>query len=224
MREAIIWDFDGTIVDTETPMFEAWQEVFQSYGATLHPNVWGQMVGTSTDWDLLDVLERAVGTIDRLGVEQQAQQLVEQHLQEGPLREGVRALMEKALEQGVRQAIASSSPRWWIQEFIDRHALSSYIRVIASADDVLRVKPDPAVYVTALAGLGVAAPVAVAIEDSPNGSRAALAAGLACVVVPNQSTANLSFPKGIVRLNTLAGLDLINLEYHIAQGLTPGAG
>lgn len=215
--QAIIWDFDGTIVDTETPQYEAWDTLFRGFGVHLLPTVWGQMVGTVTDLDLFDVLEDLTGNpVDRFALHRQVQDLITERMRTAPLRAGVRDLMEAAGTAGRHQAIASSSPGWWIREFVERHHLGGFLRVIASSDDVLRVKPDPSVYRHALTTLGLSPDLGVAIEDSPHGSVAALAAGLACLVVPNPSTASLLFPPGVVRVETLEGLSLDALERMLA--------
>ncbi|WP_338055227.1 HAD-IA family hydrolase [Sulfobacillus harzensis] len=208
-----MWDFDGTIVDTETPQFEAWQALFGEFGARLEPHVWGKMVGTVTDWDLFDVLERLTGgPVQRIKLERKVRRLIEKKMTEAPIRDGVGEIITEAAGRGLRQAVASSSPRWWIREFLRRHRLESYFAAIASADDVRRVKPDPEVYLTALARLKVGPLEAIAIEDSPHGSRAALQAGIPCLVVPNPSTMELPFPVGVHRLDTLKGVTLDGLQ------------
>ena len=210
---AIIWDFDGTLVDTETPQFLAWQRLFSEFGARLEADVWGKMVGTVTDWDLFDVLEGAVGqAVDRKTLMRKVERFIEENMEEAPLRPGVRRLVEQSAVEGIRQAVASSSPRWWIREFLDRHHLQGYFAAIAAADDVRRVKPDPDVYLTALSRLSVKASEAVAIEDSPHGARAALKAGLPCVVIPNPSTKDLLFPKGVLRRDSLQGIGVGELR------------
>lgn len=211
--KAIIWDFDGTLVDTETPQFLAWQQVFGEFGARLEPEVWGKMVGTVTDWDLFDVLEEALGqAIDRRTLMRQVERLIAANMEEALLRPGVLALVEQSDGLGIRQAVASSSPRWWIRKFLSHHGLQGYFSVIAAADDVRRVKPDPEVYLTALSRLSIRASEAVAIEDSPHGARAALAAGIQCVVIPNPSTQDLQFPTGVLRLESLEGVGVSGLR------------
>ena len=88
------------------------------------------------------------------------------------------------------------------------HHLEAYFGALATADDVTMGKPDPAVYRVAVSRLAIEAARAVAIEDSPHGSTAALGAGLKCVVVPNPSTEALLFPDGVVRLPSLQGVTL----------------
>lgn len=210
--EAVVWDFDGTIVDTETPQYEAWDTVFQEHGARMDPRVWGEMVGTHSQLDLLDVLEREVGPVHREAMARRVRALEEQYLASAPLRPGVGDLLKEFREAKVPSAIASSSHRQWIRRFLEAHAIERHFQGIASADDVREVKPDPAVYVLAVRILGKEPGETLAIEDSAHGATAALAAGLRCLVVPNPSTERLLFPAGVVRVPTLAGVTLPILE------------
>ncbi len=208
MLSGLIWDFDGTIVDTETPQFRAWSEIFAEYGDELTAEDWGRMVGTWSDVELIDILVERVPGVPRLKTNRRAGALVTQYIMEAPLRPGVMSLMEAARSAQIPQAIASSSHRDWIQAFLQLHHVESYFRALATADDVAMGKPDPAVYRVALSRLSIGPEQAVAIEDSPHGSSAALGAGLKCVVVPNPSTEALTFPDGVVRLPTLEGVTL----------------
>ncbi len=208
MLSGLIWDFDGTIVDTETPQYRAWSEIFAEYGDELTPADWGRIVGTWGDVDLIDILMARVPGVPRLETNRRAGDLVTQYMLEAPLRDGVMALLEAAHHAHIPQAIASSSHRVWIQAFLQLHHLEAYFGALATADDVTMGKPDPAVYRVAVSRLAIEAARAVAIEDSPHGSTAALGAGLKCVVVPNPSTEALLFPDGVVRLPSLQGVTL----------------
>ncbi len=95
---------------------------------------------------------------------------------------------------------------------LTRLGLLADFPVIASFDETGRGKPDPACFLLALRQLGVQASEAVAIEDSPNGAMAAVAAGLPCLVVPNPVTARMAFPEGMRLHRSLAGLSLAELE------------
>jgi HAD superfamily hydrolase (TIGR01509 family) len=209
---AIIWDFDGTLVDTETPQYEAWAEVFRTAGATLTLTDWSRFVGTVPELTLAELLEQRVGRARRLEAERLSDRLAEPRLAVAPLCPGVRPLLRAARQHGVRLAIASSSPRAWVLPHLRRHGIEEHFETVAAGDDVAAVKPDPALYLLVLERLGCPADRVLAIEDSPHGALAARAAGLTCLVVPNPTTANLVFPPGIVRRPTLEGVTLSDLE------------
>jgi HAD superfamily hydrolase (TIGR01509 family) len=201
--QALIFDFDGTIVDTETVSFQAWSTTYARWGLQLRWEDWQHCIGTVGGFDPLRALrphgEQACA---------EAQRLSREYLLEGvasePLRPGVGALLEEAQAAGLRLAVASSSDRAWVERWLAHHRLANYFQAICTADDAPRVKPHPDLYLLAVRRLGVDAEHAMAIEDSPHGATAALRAGLRCVVVPNDMTARAAFPAGCVRLETLA--------------------
>lgn len=217
MLKGIIWDFDGTIVDTETPQYQAWDQVFREHGTHLDPELWSQLVGTVTDLDLFEVLQQRMGQLKRASVVRRLGQLLDVGLRGAPLRAGVENLMREAQRVGMKQAIASSSGRGWIREYIVRHGLDQYLETIASADDVDCVKPDPAVYRVALQKLGLHARDCIAVEDSPHGASAAIAAQLVCVVVANPSTIALTFPVGVHRCQSLQNVSLMDLQHLVSE-------
>ncbi|MEX2535585.1 MAG: HAD-IA family hydrolase [Trueperaceae bacterium] len=121
------------------------------------------------------------------------------------LRPGVRRLLEQAREAGYLLAVATSSGRDWVEERLERHGLAEHFGALATRDDVARVKPNPELYSLAVERLGVRPEEALAIEDSLNGATAAVAAGLAVVVVPNEVTASQPFLPNWPRLEGFEG-------------------
>jgi beta-phosphoglucomutase-like phosphatase (HAD superfamily) len=107
--------------------------------------------------------------------------------------------------------LASSSPCEWVEGHLERLGLRPYFESIIASDDVVLTKPDPALYTSACAALGVEPGRAVALEDSPNGALAAKRAGLHCVAVPNELTKFLPFPAVDLRLDSLAEMSLDDL-------------
>ena len=210
MIKAVIFDFDGTILDTESPDFACWQSIFEDHGSRLELESWCQVVGTTWDhFNPFDHLEEKIGkpvNRDDLQVlhRRKFHELVAQQV---PMP-GVEATLAAAQELGMKLAVASSSRRDWVQGHLERLGLLSHFEVLKTADDVERVKPDPALYLRALEALEVSAEEAIAIEDSVNGVKAAKTAGLYCVAVPNSVTRNLDFAHADHRLDSLADYDL----------------
>jgi HAD superfamily hydrolase (TIGR01509 family) len=204
---AIIFDFDGTILDTESTEFAAWQAIYARFGQQLEPLLWGRGVGTWNGFDPLAHLESRVGHAlnpaqrQALQAEQHADNLA--RIAEQPILPGVRELIALAEAKGWPLAIASSSDQTWVEGHLARLGLRDHFAVLKTRYDVAAVKPDPALYLAALTALGVAPAEALAIEDSPNGAKAALAAGLRVLVVPNPVTRLLAWPAGIERLENL---------------------
>ena len=124
---------------------------------------------------------------------------------------GVRDYVAEGRRLGLLLAIASSSPRAYVRNHIDRLGLGDAWDAVVCREDAARAKPAPDLYVRAVEALGVAPDEAVAIEDSPNGIAAAKAAGLRVVAVPNEVTGTLDLSGADCRLASCAELPLADL-------------
>lgn len=212
--KALIFDFDGLIMDTETPDYASWQAVYAQYGQELPVAMWGQIVGGTgaSDFDPHSYLEELSGqSLDREAVWINRRTAYLDTVAEQPILPGVKDYLDGAKERGLKLAVASSSPDNWVSGHLTRLCLIDYFDAIKTADDVARTKPDPELYLAALAALDVAAEEAVVFEDSANGVRAAKAAGIYAVAVPNGLTAQLKIEGADLRLNSLAELSLDEL-------------
>jgi HAD superfamily hydrolase (TIGR01509 family) len=217
---ALIFDFDGTMLDTETPEFQSWQTIYREHGAELALSDWGRGIGTWGAFDPWHDLETKYGKpLERERVAVAHHQRVRDAIAAAHLLPGVRDLLEAARGAGLKLAIASSSNREWVEGWAQKLGVLEHFQATATQDDVLRVKPDPALYLLACEKLNVQPHEAVALEDSANGARAALAAGLRCAVIPNPVTRTLEFPSGIVKLETLEGVTLEALSALLAAPL-----
>lgn len=207
MLRALVLDLDGTILDTETALFEAWQEVYRRRGVTLPLREWLRCVGSSQDqFDPHQYLERLLGcSVDREEVEAEAEVLAASRVEVLGPRPGVVELVHAARQQGLAVAVASSSSRAWVDARLEQVGLAEMIAVRVTADDVARVKPAPDLFLKAAGRLGIDPASALVVEDSVHGARAALTAGMRCVVVPNSVTAGETFPAGVATLGSLAG-------------------
>jgi HAD superfamily hydrolase (TIGR01509 family) len=190
---AVVFDLDGTIVDTEQPSFEAWRRTWADHGHELRLEDWVPCVGT--DWDLFDplaVLAERVGPGFDQGSVREAKHLLEAELVAATVvRDGVEAWLDEAGAAGIPVGLASSSPRDWVDAHLSRLGLAHRFATVQTRTEVGVTKPDPAAYLAACAALEVDPGRALAVEDSVNGLAAARAAGLATVVFPNPVTAGL---------------------------------
>lgn len=190
---AIIFDFDGTILDTETTEFRRWESLYRQHGRELSLSDWQRGVGT---WDAFDPWAGLPESV--LAVRAQVQETLHADLMEDiqnqDLRLGVREVLEAVRPAGLRLALATSSDRPWVTRWLEQHGLLDLFEVMATRSDVARVKPDPELYLLAAQGLGLAPHECLAVEDSLNGATAAVAAGMPVVVVPNEVTQSQPFP------------------------------
>jgi HAD superfamily hydrolase (TIGR01509 family) len=224
MIQAVIFDFDGLILDTEVPEYQVWQEIYQAYGCELPLSTWAAAIGTSLDvFDAHTHLEAQLGRLlDREPLREQRRQRCAELLKAQPILPGVEDYIAEAKSLGVRLGVASSSSREWVVGHLTRLGLSPSFDCIKCSDDVPRVKPDPALYRAVLDALGLHADQAVALEDSPNGIAAAKRAGLFCIAVPNQLTCQLPLGQADLQLGSLAEIPLQQLLEQLQQNAPGG--
>jgi HAD superfamily hydrolase (TIGR01509 family) len=213
MIRAVIFDFDGLILDTEGPEFQTWQEIYRAHGCELPLEVWATGLGTSADaFDPCAYLQAQAGRpIDREALHLQRRRRYDELLRAQAVLPGVREYIAAAKHLGLHLGVASSSSRQWVVGNLTALGLSAYFDCVKCADDVPRVKPDPTLYRVAVEALGIAPQQAIALEDSPNGIAAAKRAGLYCVAVANPLTRQLSLAHADLQLNSLADLPLEQL-------------
>lgn len=219
MIRAVVFDFDGLILDTEVPEFQAWQEIYCAHGCELPLAVWATGIGTSSDvFNPYAYLEAQLGqAVDREAIQLQRRQRYRELCKGQAVLPGVREYIAEAKLLGLHLGVASSSSREWVVGNLTELGLSLHFDCIRCSDDVPRVKPDPALYQCVIETLGVLPREAVALEDSPNGIAAAKRAGLFCVAVPNPLTCQLVLEQADLQLRSLAELPLQQLLEHLQR-------
>ena len=219
MIQAVIFDFDGLILDTEVPEFQTWQEIYQAHGCELALEVWTTGLGTSADaFDPYNHLETQAGCrIDREAIQQQRRQRYHELLAAKAVLPGVREYIVEARRLGLYLGVASSSSREWVVGHLTELGLGAYFDCIKCRDDVPRVKPDPALYQAVVETLALQPSQAIALEDSPNGIAAAKRAGIFCVAVPNPLTRQLSLAHADLMVSSLADFPLQHLLEHVQR-------
>lgn len=213
MPEAILFDFDGLILDTEVPIYEAWRENFLALGHELSLEAYAACVGSNFEaYDPKRHLESlTLGTIDWTEWDRHRERDALAHTHRLDLLPGVLALLDDADAAGIACAVASSSSRDWVEGHLDRLGILDRFVLTRCLDDVRAPKPAPDLFLAAAKGLGTDPAGALVLEDSLNGLRAALAAGIACVVVPNRITSHLQFTGATAVLESLEGMTVAGL-------------
>ncbi|MGE6256974.1 HAD family hydrolase [Heyndrickxia sporothermodurans] len=211
MIKAIIFDFDGLIVDTETAWYEAYKETMGFYEIDLPFDRFVQTVGT-VDTELHKFFKEQLGEDCNIEeIEVRAKDIHKGMMKTPQAREGVKDYLEAAKTLGYKVGLASSSTREWVTHYLEELGLIHYFDAIITSDDVTRVKPAPDLYLKALNTLNVSSEDALAFEDSLNGSQAAISAGIKCVVVPNPVTESLAFEKHALKLKSMAEKSLMDV-------------
>lgn len=205
---ALIFDFDGLIVDTESPSLAAWEGVLAGYGLTMPAALWRSVIGgRSCRATVLNHLEQHIGPFDPEPVVRRWSEVNLALVAAQPLRAGVADYLRSGLAAGLRLGVASSAGGDWVASQLRRVGVRDYFDVLSTCER-RPPKPAPDVYLAALETLGVAAREAIAFEDSPNGVTAAKAAGIYCVAVPNDVTVSLSFASADMVLPSMAAMPL----------------
>lgn len=211
--KAVILDFDGLILDTETPLYLSWQEVCAAHGVPMDHAWWAVRLTAHSDPPEAYVLleERSSRPIDREQLHRARAARELSLIEDQALLPGVLEVISQAKALSLRIGIASNSERSWVTRHLSRLGLLGEFDQIRCRDEVANPKPDPALYLAVLSALGVSPHQAIAFEDSPVGVAAAKAAGVFCVAVPNTVTSGLDFPSADLLIPSLAGFSLISL-------------
>jgi HAD superfamily hydrolase (TIGR01509 family) len=206
---ALIFDFDGLIIDSETPLFDIWSRIYAEHGEYLALDDWQHALGTQGGFDPFAHLStRLASALDR---EALGAFVRDEHWRlcgDEPLLPGVRERIEEARALSLGVAVASSSPSAWVHPWLDRHDLMPLFHAVCTRDDVKRVKPAPDLFLLAAERMTVDPAACVVFEDSPNGLRAAHAAGMRAVAVPNALTRGLPLPGPHLVMGSLADMTL----------------
>ncbi|WP_108670275.1 HAD family hydrolase [Peribacillus acanthi] len=208
MIKALVFDFDGLIIDTESVWYDSYREVLSGYGMDLKIEDFSKVIGTTDEVLYQHIRENVETKIDRDTIEKETHEIYKIKMGEPVLREGVEDYLKAAKEKGIRIALASSSSRQWVEGYIRQLGIIEYFEVIKTRDDVSKVKPDPELYMKAVEALGIESSEALAFEDSLNGLMAARKAGLHCAIVPNPVTSNLEFEDYQVRISSMGEMTL----------------
>jgi beta-phosphoglucomutase-like phosphatase (HAD superfamily) len=220
--KSLIFDFDGLILDTETPEIEVWKAIYAEHGFEFPLEQYIQTVGGwgVSNFDAADYLHQLAN--DSLDVDA----LRLQHRNESALRFsnqsilwGVQDYLAAGRRLNLRLAIASSSKHSWVEPHLTRLGLIRYFDKIVCGDDVPpgRTKPNPDIYLKVLDGLQLHPNEAIVFEDSPNGVRAAHAVGIYVVAVPNPTTSLMKIEGADLTVNSLSSLKLDDLLLQVAR-------
>lgn len=217
---AVLFDFDGLILDTETSEFLTVADAFADHGLELSRDEWVAIIGTADHPHWTDMLETALGRPldDREGVLETRRARHHARISQERLRPGVVDLVTELTRAEIPKAVASSSPLAWVRGHLDDHGIAAHFATFATRDDVgaARTKPHPDLYLLAAERLGVDPTRCVVLEDSAPGVHAGNAAGCTTVAVPAGMTADVDFSHADLVVDSLAALDVARLEAAVA--------
>jgi len=210
--EAVIFDFDGLTVDTEKPGFDSWNEIYAEFGQKLTLLDWTKATGYVGGFDPALHLESLLSRkLDWPGLSQRREARNWELTLKQPVLPGIKELMLTAKQAGARIGVASNSGFGWVNDGLERLGLRALAEAIVTRDMVINPKPAPDVYLKAAETLQVDPASSVALEDSEPGSRAAKAAGMRVIAIPNQFSENQDLSVAALVVPSASALSLERL-------------
>lgn len=207
-QTAILFDFDGILVDTEWAIYEAWLETFRQHGQDLPLSLYTRCIGSDFDaWSpKLHLEDLTKLNFDWLEMDETRQIQIRTALsKEGPI-EGVVEVLKYLENQGIPMAVVSSSSHSWVDGWLEKLDLAKFFDEVICKGDAPRIKPAPDLFLAAAEKLGVVPSECLVVEDSLNGLIAAKDAGMQVWVVPNRVTARLDFSQADAVLSGFAAM------------------
>ncbi len=192
---AVLFDFDGVLVDTEWAIYQAWLRTFREHGHDLPLEIYTRCIGSDfATWSPKTHLEELTGgSFDWHDLDARRQAEIVAELESAQPMPGVLEILRKLTEAGIRRAVVSSSSHQWVDGWLAKLGISGEFETTVCRGDAPQIKPAPDLYLEAARRLGLEPAECLVIEDSLNGVKSAIAAGMPVRVVPNRVTAGLEF-------------------------------
>ena len=205
---AVLFDFDGVLVDTEGAIYQTWLRTFQAHGHDLPLDVYTRCIGSDfAAWSPKTHLEELSGlAFDWHDLDARRQEEILRDLADEGTMPGVIDLLEQLTRLGIRRAVVSSSSHHWVDGWLEKLAFADHFETVVCRGDAPQIKPAPDLYLEAAKRLGLLPADCLVIEDSLNGVNAALAAGMKVWAVPNRVTAGLDFSGAERKFSSLTEL------------------
>lgn len=217
---AVIFDFDGTLIDSERMEFESWFRIFADHGAELTSDIWAEFVGIWVHPGIFDVLRGLTDKpVDEEAILARHGELYPELSEQLTLMPGVEALANAVRDAGLRTAICTNSDRKWVNQHWQRLGLHRWFDDghIYTGDMNRRHKPAPDLYHLTLRGLGVSGREVVVLEDSVHGATAALAAGLTVFAIPTEVSRQAAYPAGAKVVDSMHELTVDDLRRALCE-------
>lgn len=205
--KAVLFDHDGTLVDSEGVHYQMWLEVLKPYGVSISTEQYMQI------YSGMPTMDNAIDLIQRFQLSASVNELVTTKLAIAhdylehhafPLMAGAQSILDYFQQQpSIQQAIVTGAGAQIVNATVRSHQLKHYFETIVSFDDVAQSKPAPDCYLLALQRLGLAATECIAIEDTEHGVAAAVGAGIDCLAIPNAQSQRHDFSKALAVLPNL---------------------
>jgi len=213
--EAVIFDFDGTMVDTEWVIYEEVQRIFHDEGQELPLEEYSKCIGSSYEtWSPQDYLEELTGkTYDWEKLRTARDKRIYARMEGQELIPGVQEALDFTKEQGLRLAVVSSSSHDWVDKWLAKLGIEHCFESVTCRGDAPRIKPAPDLFLKGAERLNLDPSKCLVLEDSRNGMIAANNAGMSVFAVPNRVTAGSDFSEALERLTSIKQFPEAFLKY-----------
>ncbi len=203
--KAVLFDFDGIIIDSEWPIYQSWLKLFQREGQMLEVSDYVQCIGSDFEtWSPEKLLEQLTDKSFDWKKENAVRQVeIESDLEGVQPIEGVVGLLQWLKSQGVSAAVVSSSTHKWVDMWLEKLDLLQYFQEVVCRGDAPRIKPAPDLYEEGARRFNLAGGECLVIEDSLNGVKAAKAAGTLAYAVPSRLTSILDFSEADAEFSSM---------------------
>lgn len=192
---ALLFDFDGVLVDTEWAIYSAWRRTFEAHGHPLPLEIYTRCIGSDfATWSPKAHLEDLTGNaFDWHDLDARRQREIMADLETATPMAGLEQMLQALEGLQLPCAVVSSSSHHWVDGWLAKLGLGANFRTTVCRGDAPRIKPAPDLYLEAARRLGLEPADCLVIEDSLNGVLSAKAAGMNVWAVPNRVTAGLDF-------------------------------
>jgi len=206
---AILFDFDGVIIDTEWPIYETWKRFFEANGQTLAPEIYVQCIGSDFEtWSPENYLEELTGLkFDWPLINAMRQDEIELALRDVKAVPGFLEALDVLDEKQIPYAVVSSSTHSWVDRWLDHLGVRDRFKAVVCRGDAPKIKPAPDLYLEAAHQLSLPPSDCLVVEDSKNGMFAAKAAGIPVVVIPSRLTSCIDFSEADLILKEMSLLN-----------------
>lgn len=208
--KAVIFDMDGVIIDSEPIHFEVDIQTMRDFGCSISKEELNKYVGTTNEYMYTDIknnykIDKSVEEIINYRSEMAKRKVIESDLM--PI-EGIKELLNDLKDKNIPTAIASSSPRDFIEVVVSKFELDNYFSCILSGEEVENGKPAPDIYVETAKKLGIPSEECIVIEDSKNGVLAAKKAGMKCIGFKNVNSGEQDLSKADCIVNSIVDINI----------------
>lgn len=207
---AVLFDFDGILVDTEWAIYQAWCRCFEAEGQELPLSLYTRCIGSDfATWSPKNHLEELTGkSFDWSLLDAARQREIVHELTDEGLMEGVTTLIKTLQEKKIPLGVVSSSSHHWVDGWLEKLGIHEHFTHVVCRGDAPRIKPAPDLWIEAARRFALAPSQCLAIEDSHNGMVSVQAAGMPVWVVPNRVTEGLDFSGAQERFASLHEIEL----------------